>query len=1183
MRVIFFTLFSLFLFTQVDSQVCINEFLSSNVNGIIDEDGEYSDWIEVYNKGASVSNLSAFSLSDEINVPAKWTFPQLELSPGGHILVFASGKDRRILPLTYQTIIDMGDEWHYLLPGSGIGNAWQESGFDDAGWPTGPSGFGYADDDDATIITSTISVFIRKEFTVTNLSDINRLILSIDYDDGFVAYINGHEVARANLGTPGEDIAFDRVADASHEALIYLGSSPEYFEISNPGSILIEGTNTIAIQGHNNSISSSDLSLIPFLTVGRLSAGIQDVSPLLSFSSGAYLHTNFKLDADGESFYLFQSGGTLVDSVGAMHLLNDVSYGRKPDGTSNWRFFSEPTPGEANSTNGVQEIQSNPVTFSPLGGKHIGGVSITLSTLNAADTIYYTSDGSIPDKSDQRYTGPFLVNSSQVIRARVIKFNTLPGPVGVNSYIISLNHDLPIVCLSTEPANLWDDMTGIYAYGPNPGLPTDQPPYSGANFWQDWERPVHIELYDVQGTKRIDQDAGIKIAGGWSRLNDQKSFALYARKEYGKGAFNYKFFADKPIDKFESILLRNSGNDNMGLQFHDCFMTGLTREMNIDRQAFQPAAVYINGTYWGLLNIREKVSKNFIAENYHVDPDSVNLLEGGGQIVTGSNHDYTAILNFLNVNTTLQNNSNYYWVRDKIDLDNFIQYQLTEIYINNRDWPGNNIKFWNTTSPESKWRWILYDTDFGFGIGNTTDYTLNTLEFALDPNGPGWPNPPWSTLFLRRMVTNQEFRNNFITQYCDRLNLDFYPDRVLDDLDSLQALYDHEIVYNFNRWWGTYEEWLGRIHNRKVFGLYRPDYCRQHMQQVFSLGNEMEIIIDVSDSQGGSVKLNTIYPKSFPFTGIYFEDIPIRITAIPKIGYKFVRWEGTINSTSPSIEFDMSAGGNFKAFFTEASAADISIVINEINYNSSPERDTKDWVELVNNGLTSVDLNGWLLSDSGPDSGYFFSQGMSMAPGDFLVICRDLEKFRDFNPGVINSVGDMPFGLGSSGDMLRLYNPQSSVMDAVDYYIYSPWPENANGTGASIELIDPSLDNTRGENWQAIGIGGTPGKANFGTVGIQAPAIPDALVSGFDCFPNPFSDYTTIRFTVAAEGHYRLEVIDINGRIVNVLADEYLAEGSYWIDWTGANQQNTRLEGGVYTVRLVNEKNIETIKIIMLK
>jgi hypothetical protein len=1176
MRKLFFFLGFLTVFFEGAAQLKINEFLSSNVNGILDEDNEYSDWIELYNSGGSSVNLSGYALTDEISEPLKWVFPSITVPSHGHTFVFASGKDRHELSYIYQTLIDMGDTWHYLVASSDIGTAWHNQGYDDSGWSTGKSGFGYSDGDDSTIVPTTLSVFIRKEFTITDLASIQRLVFCIDFDDAFIAYINGQEISRQNVGSVGEIIAFDHPADIDHEANMWQGGSPNYYYIDNLAGILVEGTNTIAIQGHNISLTSSDMSLIPFLTIGRLGAGVPDVSPYLSFPVGGGLHTNFKISASGESLYLFNSGANLVDSVGSTTLLNDISYGRKPDGSSSWFFFGEPTPDAANTTPGVAEVLANPVSFSPQGGKHLGGITLYLSTANPNDTIYYTTDGSVPETSDHRYTGSLYVGSSEVIRARVIKYNTLPGPVGSNTYDISLDHDIPIVCLSTEPANLWDSLTGIYAMGPNPG----DYPYFGANFWQDWERPVHFELYDVQGVKRIDQDAGIKIYGAWSRACDQKSLALFARKEYGEGSFKYKFFNDKPIDKFESIVLRNSGNDNMGLQFHDCFNTGLTRNMNTDRMAFQPAAIYLNGEYWGLLNIREKINENFLAENHHVDPDSVNLLQMGGDILAGTNEDYLAILNYLNTNTTLQNDDKYNQVSGQMDIDNYIQYMLTEIYINNRDWPGNNIKYWKTTSAESKWRWILFDTDFGYGIWDVNDYKLNTLDFALEPNGPGWPNPPWSTLLFRRMATNLGFRNNFIIQYCDRLNYDFYPDNIVAYMDSLKEVYDHEIVYHFNRWWGTYYDWLVRIDNHKTFGRNRPEYCRQHMQQTFSLGDEVEVTLDISDQEAGYIKLNTIEPREYPFTGIYFESIPIRMTAIPNPGYKFVRWEGSLSSTNTTIAYNMAAEGNFKAVFAEATAADISIVINEINYASSPDHDTKDWVELVNNGITSVDLHNWLLSDSGPDSGFFFPAGNTLTPGQYLVICKNLDDFKEFNPTVNNAIGDMPFGLSSNGDEIRLYNTESEVMDAVDYYPYSPWPETAVETGSTIELKNPSLDNARGENWQAVGIGGTSGKPNYGYDGIEGPASPPALTSLFECFPNPFRDFTTIQFNVLTSGYYKLEILDMNGRIIQVLADDYLTEGNYWVDWTG---NVGSLKGGVYTVRLSDNNSVETIKVIMLK
>jgi hypothetical protein len=244
---------------------------------------------------------------------------------------------------------------------------------------------------------------------------------------------------------------------------------------------------------------------------------------------------------------------------------------------------------------------------------------------------------------------------------------------------------------------------------------------------------------------------------------------------------------------------------------------------------------------------------------------------------------------------------------------------------------------------------------------------------------------------------------------------------------------------------------------------------------------------------------------------------------------------------------------------------------------------TKDWVEIVNNGYTTVDLENWLLSDTGADTGFYFPAGINLIPGEYLVICRNIEEFKEFNPDVSNSIGDFPFGLSSDGDYLRLYDDELNLMDAVEYFPYSPWPENANGTGSTIELIKPSLENMFGENWQAFGIGGTPGKQNHGYVNIDPIGSEEKLVSVFECFPNPFIDFTTIQFNVTSSDFYRLEIFDMNGRLIEVLVDEYLTEDNYYIDWYGNNQYNEELKGGVYTIRLSNHKKIETIKLIMLK
>ena len=1179
MRRLLINILFLFFSVQLSSQVLINEFSSSNINGITDEDGDHSDWIELYNSGALPANLDGCHLSDRAHNLKKWTFPAISLKPDNFLLVFASGKNRTELPLSYQTVIYRGDDWKYFVPSSEIGNSWKSTGFDASSWNTGPSGFGYGDNDDSTVLNNILSVYIRKEFVINNLQDISELVLSIDYDDGFVAYINGHEVARSNLGTAGSTVTYNQSTTASREATMYSGGFPENYEIPDPGSILVEGVNVIAIEGHNNGTSSSDFSLIPMLSFGFRSTGYINNVPGYIKLSGKNLHTDFKISNEGETLIFSSPDSSIIDSVPPIPLPADVSYGRKPDGNNSWFYFTSPTPGSANITSGETTLASNDtVRFSVKGGYFAGAFDLQLSSENPADSIFFTIDGSEPTRQDSLYKNPIHISKNIAIRARTFNPLKLPGLICTNTYMIK-HHTLPVVSLSTNPENLWDYNTGIYVLGPN-ASPSD--PNYGANFWQDWERKAHMEFYDVNGVKQIDQDIGIKIFGSWSRARPQKSLALFARKEYGKGSFDYKFFKEKSIDKFESIVLRNGGNDwDQGI-LRDGLTSTLVKDMDLDRMASQPAIVYINGEYWGILDIREKVNTNFLAENHFVNPDNVNLLENNSDILDGSNAGYLQLTSFLNLNT-LETDQNYLQVSNKIDIDNFIQYQLTEIYINNKDWPGNNIRYWNTNSSSSLWRWIIYDTDFGFSIWENSAYTFNTLEFALASDGPGWPNPPWSTLLFRRMMTNPGFRKDFVNQYADRINTSFSTEKVCATVDSLKQIYLPEINDHLTRWGLSYSNWLNNLTVIKNYATYRPDYARDQMKSVLGLGVTLEIYIEINSPGMGKVMVNTVIPDKYPFTGVYFKDIPIELTAIPAPGYKFVRWErsGTINY-SRTISYNMAATGIFSAVFAASTSSDNIIVINEINYKSSPANDSKDWVELYNAGNASVNLKNWIISDSGPEAGYTFTSDLVLSPGMFTVVCRDIAAFSLVYPKVKNATGNMNFGLSSSGDDVNLYDPQGNLVDFVKFTTKSPWPTDANGTGSTIALLSPFLDNNAGKNWKAGIDGGTPGERNFLTDVASTNENPSAGCT-LSCFPNPFRDYTTIWIEVNRPGRYKLEVYDLQGRLLETLADKVFEPGSFSVDWGSKSSLNEMVKGGIYIIRRSGLSQVCNLKVIYLK
>ena len=1018
--------------------IYINELMSSNNSTLYDESGNSSDWIELYNAGDIEIDLTGFGLSDDINDPFKWVFPGVVVSPQSFLIVFASGDDVVSNVQHWETVINWGDSWRYFIGNSNPPSDWREQEFDDSVWSIGDSGFGYGDGDDATEVPQVMSVFVRNTFQVGSVDDIATLVLHIDYDDAFVAYLNGSEIARANIGTPGVVPNYDEGANAWREAEIYSGGSPERYDIDTDSGLLTNGENVLAIQVHNYNITSSDMSLIPFFTLGMFQppespSGTPDI---LNFPL-ANLHTNFKIASDGEAILLTNSSGAMEDMADSTVIPTDISYGRQPDGGNTWSFFPEPTPQGPNNTQGFGDYCETP-QISHQGGFYPGPVIVTLSIESDNHQIYYTLDGSMPTESSSHYSQPVLIQSTKVIRAAVIDNECFPGEVITYSYFINEESTLPVVSLTTDPYNLWDEEYGIYVLGNDAEWSF---PYFGANFWEDWERPIHVELYEPNGELGFNLDAGVKIFGGWSRGWPQKSLAIYARSNYGASEINYQIFPDKEIDSFSAIVLRNSGNDWFGsgegsaTMLRDGTHTGLMDNTDIDHQAYRPAAVYINGEYWGIHNIREKVNEEFLASNNPgVDPDELDELEANAGIIEGDNQDYLNMIDFVE-NNDLSYSNNYDFVAEQVDVDNFIDYYIIQIYVGNTDWPGNNIKYWRPHIEGAKWKWILYDTDFGSGLfsGWSSNVNHNTLLFALDDNGPGWPNPPWSTLLFRSLMENEEFQNKFINHFCYYLNTRFYPNYVVNHISEIADNIAPEMPYHVSRWGGNIGQWNQNIIYVQEFGSQRADIVFDHIGNYFGLGETSNLYISASPLGAGMITISglTITEHSPILSGEYFNDIPIEINATSNPGHTFSHW---IGSSEPGEDISVTLEGNLNltAVFVEDDSPGLSVFFNEIlatndttNTDESGEYD--DWLELYNAGDEPADLGGLHLTDDLDNlTKWVIPEGTEIEPHDFILFWCD----EDQDQGELHT----NFKLSSGGEFLGLVGIDgATILDSITF------------------------------------------------------------------------------------------------------------------------------------------------------
>jgi len=286
---------------SAEAQPVINEFMASNTTTIMDEDKEYPDWIELYNPTDSSIDLTGYGLSDRPDNPYKWIFQNIILYPGEYKLVFASGKDRKEIPRHWETVINHGDEWKYFIGTSEPPNNWNSLEFNDSEWLSGLSSIGSIQDINTTYIPRIISFYVRKKFNIDDVANITHCLFQINYQYAFVAYINGHEIARANIGEVGTPPSYDENATKSiSNKMIGYGGIPEVFEINTIKDCILPGENVLAIQIHNKTIRS-DIFVIPFLTFGMYnpSSNPREVPEILNFSIPIInLHTNFKISVE---------------------------------------------------------------------------------------------------------------------------------------------------------------------------------------------------------------------------------------------------------------------------------------------------------------------------------------------------------------------------------------------------------------------------------------------------------------------------------------------------------------------------------------------------------------------------------------------------------------------------------------------------------------------------------------------------------------------------------------------------------------------------------------------------------------------------------------------------------------------------------------------------------------------
>ncbi len=606
--------------------------------------------------------------------------------------------------------------------------------------------------------------------------------------------------------------------------------------------------------------------------------------------------------------------------------------------------------------------------------------------------IRYTLDGSEPDKNSPLYTGPIHIRDrtlepnsistiptspediplilgykwvepadnlfkGTVVRARAFQEGSRPSSTVTHTFFVDNRgpdrYHLPVVSIATDSVHLFDYKTGIYVPGKYYDLGGDEDdekkdePHLFGNYVQrgiEWERPASFELFEDTGERALAQNIGIRIHGGRSRSIPLKSLRLYARSQYGENRFYYPVFPDLPYREYNRLILRNSGQDFFGrsTMFRDGFMQTLVSDLNLDTQAYRPAVVFINGEYWGIKNFRERYDEDYLARTWGVDPEYVDMLSRNMEIKAGDSLHYAAMINYIE-NNDPASDAVYAHIQTMMDVDNYLDYLIAQMFVRNVDWPGNNIDYWrvqtdwNPEAPpghDGRWRWKVVDMDAGFGLMNPWRVaSFDMLRHMTNDKHDGFSNDPWSTYLIRSLLQNEEFRTEFINRTADYLNTLFLPGHVIPLIDRFEDHLEPVIEEHIDRWGQIQSKnhWHQNVERLRDFAQNRPGYVYKHVRDFFDLPGTYRLSVDVSGLQMGRVQVNNVMideqtpgtadrESPWPWNGTYFMEIPLKIVARPYHGHRFSHWEQYEPLSPDEVEFYSST-----ASITLVSDSDIAL------------------------------------------------------------------------------------------------------------------------------------------------------------------------------------------------------------------------------------------------------------------
>lgn len=877
------------IFTEVDPINTVYE----------DHEGGDAGWVELYNTSTEPVNLQGLHLTKSFSNPAQWTFGDVEIAPQTFMLVYLSGKNLPdyVAPHDSASLIGPGCWTWTDAQNEGVAGESYSEPLDGKSklcfTENGTRMFGARMrlGENEELGWSSISSFVgtgsSKSDDVLDISATNEILMH--------AYITKDRKVSFRLDQTGVDdwkgyeIVFTGTGDSSTVYRAILPQGKTFPDLS-----IIYGTRMSP-----QSQEKEEVTVKVFSYIAR--------------NRGHEPHASFKIKNEAGSLFLMNDSAQILAYVNypSVPIGKSWSYGfysgNLDQGAENvgWGYASS-SPYSLSSEYVVANRSPDVDTLSALPPSGFYGTPFVVS-FPVDENVRCEVGGKAPTELSPVVT-ELNISSTTSLRCASFVPGAVSGDIANRTYVFETAPSLPAVFLTGDPNSLFDPDTGIYMDGPNAA---EAEPHYGANYWEDKEIPIFVELVE-KGTSQpaFAENAGLKIFGNYSRANDKKSVAITFREKYGNKRLNYTLFPEFPeLTKFKSFVLRNNGGNFKKDYFRDMLSSSLSEGLGVDYQRGRATVVYYNGEYYGIHNLRERSNEYYYETHYGYDPDNIDLLLADNSVDAGSSVDYQAMMDWLEDNH-LDSDDNYASVASQIDVDNFMNYVQLEIFVNNRDWPGNNLKKWRIASPASLWKWFIYDTDYGFS-NSISQFSNNIFEFAMAEDGDSWPNGPEYTLLLRRLMENPGFKTAFINRMTTLLSMNFDPSRVKARMAELMADIDGEISRDQERWGHNASYMESEYGRMSDFADERPELIVEELKEYFGLSETADVTLSVSGP--GQILVHGLPIDVYPMTIKFFPELPVTISAVPTSGGIFAGWSD--GETSATRTFVPGENSSFTAVF----------------------------------------------------------------------------------------------------------------------------------------------------------------------------------------------------------------------------------------------------------------------------